>query len=165
MSGIVVGAVVAGAGAYMSYRSSKQAASAQQQSLEMQQQQAAVQQRMSNIQNARTRQQQAAAARVARASIISQGVAQGVTGSTGIAGAVAGVQQKEGFNISFMDNMANLNQQALIFGQKAADYSAQAQQYGAKSQLWGNVSSIGYSQFGGQQGFQSIGSGIKKIFD
>lgn len=135
MSGVAVAVTVVGTAA--SIYSSQQQASAQKKQIE-------AQRRMADIENARQRREAVRQARIARASVISQGEAQGVSGSTGIAGGVAGVQQQMGYNLSFLDQMQDANTQAAVFGQKAANYGAQAG-------LFGQIASTAYNDFGGKK--------------
>lgn len=135
MSGVAVAVTVVGTAA--SIYSSQQQASAQKKQIE-------AQRRMADIENARQRREAVRQARIARASVISQGEAQGVSGSTGIAGGVAGIQQQMGYNLSFLDQMQDANTQAAVFGQKAADYGAQAG-------LFGQIASTAYNDFGGKK--------------
>jgi len=135
MSGVAVAVTVIGTVA--SIYSSQQQASAQKKQIE-------AQRRMADIENARQRREAVRQARIARASVISQGEAQGVSGSTGIAGGVAGIQQQMGYNLSFLDQMQDANTQAAVFGQKAADYGAQAD-------LFGQIASTAYNDFGGKK--------------
>ena len=135
MSGVAVAVTVVGTAA--SIYSSQQQASAQKKQIE-------AQRRMADIENARQRREAVRQARIARASVISQGEAQGVSGSTGIAGGVAGVQQQMGYNLSFLDQMQDANTQAAVFGQKAADYGAQAK-------MFGQIASTAYNDFGGKK--------------
>jgi len=135
MSGVAVAVTVVGTAASI-YSSQKQA-SAQKKQIE-------AQRRMADIENARQRREAVRQARIARASVISQGEAQGVSSSTGIAGGVAGVQQQMGYNLSFLDQMQDANTQAAVFGQKAADYGAQAN-------MFGQIASTAYNDFGGKK--------------
>lgn len=135
MSGVAVAVAVVGTAA--SIYSSQQQASAQKKQIE-------AQRRMADIENARQRREAIRQARIARASVISQGEAQGVSGSTGIAGSVAGIQQQMGYNLSFLDQMQAANTQAAVFGQKAADYGAQAN-------MFGQIASTAYNDFGGKK--------------
>ena len=135
MSGVAAAVTVVGTAASI-YSSQKQA-SAQKKQIE-------AQRRMADIENARQRREAVRQARIARASVISQGEAQGVSGSTGIAGGVAGVQQQMGYNLSFLDQMQDANTQAAVFGQKAANYGAQAG-------LFGQIASTAYNDFGGKK--------------
>lgn len=128
MSGVMVAITVVGAAA--SIYSSQQAASASKK-------QAEAQRRMADIENAKQRREAVRQARISRGSIVSQGEAQGVSGSTGIAGGVAGVQQQLGYNLSFLDQMQTANTQASVFGQQAADW-------GAKAQMASQISSTAY---------------------
>lgn len=133
----IVAAVTAVAGTAASVLSSQQQASAQKKQIE-------AQRRMADIENARQRREAVRQARIARASVVAQGETQGVSGSTGVAGGVAGIQGQEAYNLSFLNQMQNLNQQAAVFSQQAADA-------GAMSQMFGQVASTAYKDFGGRE--------------
>lgn len=121
---ILVGAAVVGTAATAaSYNQQRKSAKAQSRAIKAQQKQA-------DIQNARERRSAVRNARVARASMESQAANSGIMGSSTLAGAQAGVQQQLGSNLSFLDQMVALSEEASVANQQAANYASKAQGWG-----------------------------------
>lgn len=121
---LITSAVIGTAALVGTYTSARKQAKAQAKSIRAQQRQA-------DIANARERRQQVRNARVARASVENQAALTGVSGSSGVAGAVANIGQQLGENISFLDQNAALSNEASIANQQAAGYASQVAGYQA----------------------------------
>lgn len=118
---ILVGAAVVGTAATAaSYNQQRKSAKAQSRAIKAQQRQA-------DIQNARERRNAVRNARVARASIESQAAMTGVGVSSTVAGSLSNVQQQMGSNVSFLDQMVALSEEASVANQQAANYASKAQ--------------------------------------
>lgn len=108
----VVTAVAAVGSAYMSYKQGK----AQEKAIRAQQRQA-------DLRNARERRQAIRQARVARASVESQAALTGLTGSSAARGSISNIQSRLGENLSFLDQMVALSNQASAANEEAARYA------------------------------------------
>ena len=130
----VVSAVAAVGSAYMTYRQGK----AQQKAIRAQQRQA-------DLANARERRNAVRNARIQRASIESQASLTGMTGSSAAAGSISNVQSRLGENLSFLDQMIGLSQQASRANEEAASWASRA----GITRAIGGVVSGGLMRFGG----------------
>lgn len=134
VTSIVLG-TLAVAGAAASYTQQRKAAKSQARAQRAQQRQA-------DIANARERRNAVRAARVARASVENQGAMTGIGVSSTVAASQASISQQLGENVSFLDRMQALSEEASVANQQAANYASRASGY---SQLGGMAQSmIGY---------------------
>lgn len=116
----VVGAVAAVGTAYMSYKQGK----AQEKAIRAQQRQA-------DLKNARERRASVRQARMARASVESQAALTGLGGSSAASGSIGSINSRMGENLSFMDQMLGLSQQASAANEEAARWARMAGVTGA----------------------------------
>lgn len=86
----------------------------------------AAEQRRADIANARQRRFAVRNARVARASIEAQAAGTGLVGSSSVAAAASNVTGRTNENISFLDQNAELSQQASAANMAAAKYTSRA---------------------------------------
>lgn len=113
---------------YESVQSSKEATAAQRKSIKIQQKQA-------DEQTYRERLARIREARIRRGQIEASAAATGAIESSGYAGAVSSVQSQLGANLSFLDKIQGLSQQASIFEMQAATAKGRSATYGAYAQL------------------------------
>jgi len=102
-------------------------------------------QRIRDLQTARERRAQIAEARKARANVVVGAERAGTTGTSSFATGTGSISSKAGSNISFLDNVQGLSQQASIFNISAADKRGSAAKAGAIS----GVASSLFKQAGG----------------
>jgi len=84
------------------------------------------QQRIQDIKAARERRRQVQQAQQAQAQIASNAQVGGTTKSSSVVGARDSVQSQLAGNLSFLDQVGDLNRQTSIFNQKAADFRSNA---------------------------------------
>lgn len=96
---------------------------------------AAADQRRADIANARERRFAVRNARVARASIEAQAAGTGLMGSSSASAALSNVTSRTNENLSFLDQNAELSQQASSANVAAAKYSSRAATAGAVAGL------------------------------
>lgn len=114
--------------AYKGVQASKEATAAQKQSIK-------IQQRQADEQTYRERLARIREARIRRGQVEASAAATGAIESSGYAGAVSSVQAQLGSNLSFLDRMQGLSQQASIFEMQSAEAKGKSYEWGAYSQL------------------------------
>lgn len=125
---MVVAAVVGAGAAVASYSQQRKAAKAQSRAY-------AAQQRQADLRNARERRNTVRNARVARAQVEAQGVASGMMGGSAEQSSLFNIQGQLGQNLSFLDQNAQLSQEANKANQAAADYASRAAGYADLSKM------------------------------
>lgn len=136
---ILIGAaVVAAAGTVYSAVQQKKGVAAQRKAM-------AAQQRAADIRNARERRFAVRNSRVARASIEAQAAGSGLMGSSTVAAAASNVTSRTNENISFLDQMTELGQQASAANRAAASYAGRA----ATGQAVSSLAMTAMSMYGG----------------
>jgi hypothetical protein len=143
MSAIVAALTVTAVAAVGGAISSRKAGKAQRESM-------AVQQRQADIQAARSRYAAVRQARIQRGAMQQQASTQGVGGSSGVLGGVAGLESSLASEVSTNYQIQGLSQQASAANQTAA--SAQS-----NAAIWGAVGGLSSSIFQGLGGFQKLG--------
>lgn len=163
----VAALAVAAGGAYMSYESAQQSASAQK-NMANQQKAAAEKQfneqkKLAELENVRSVRAQLRQQRAAQAAIINQGAGAGTIGSSGVAGGVSSVGAQTASNLGFMSDTAgirsNIGAAQLEYGNagyQGAISMADAGVYGA---IGGAMQSIGGTVFQGAGGFKTVFKG------
>ena len=122
---------------------SRKAGKAQRQSME-------IQQRQADIQAARSRYATVRQSRMTRGAMEQAAVSQGVSGSSGILGAAAGLQAATASELGTSLTLQGLSQQATAANQAAA--SAQS-----NAAIWGAVGGLSGSIFSDLGGFGTLG--------
>lgn len=138
-------AVVAAAGAVYSGMQQRKGVKEQRKAI-------AAQQRQADIKNARERRFAVRNARVARASIEAQGAGTGLVGSSSVSAAMSNVTSRTNENLSFLDQMTSLGQQASSANRAAASYAG-------RSAMGQTVSSLATSAIGLYGGATPQGTG------
>lgn len=109
-----------------------------------------IEQRRADIANARERRATVRAGRVARAQVEAQAATSGVGGSSTTAGAVSGIQQQLGSNLSFLDQNQQLSARSTAANLDAAKWMSKANTAGAVAEVAGGVFSrtggVGYKK-------------------
>ena len=146
MSGVITAAValtVTAVSAVGGALESRKAGKAQRASM-------AIQQRQADIQAARSRYAAVRQARIQRGAMQQQASTQGVGGSSGVLGGVAGLQSSLASEVSTNYQIQGLSQQASAANQRAA--SAQS-----NAAIWGAVGGLSSSIFQSVGGFDTLG--------
>ena len=118
-------------------------------------------QQIQDIKASRERRKQAQQARIARANIVSRGQAVGAGGSSGVTSGAGIIGSQAGSNVSFLNQVQDLSNQASIFSQRASNAQSAGNVFGAVGSIGGNV-------FQMEGGFKSLfadkplGSGLNK---
>jgi len=133
-------AVTAVAG-YKSYQAQKSAAKEQRKAQ-------AAEQRRADIQNARERRFAVRNARVQRAAIEAQAANTGLLGSSSASAAMSNVTSRTNENLSFLDQMQGLSQQASTANIAAAGYASKAGKWAAIGDFANTAAGIGMNYFG-----------------
>lgn len=132
---LVTSAVIVAGAAVASYSQQRKSAKAQARAN-------AAEQRRADIANARERRNAVRNARVQQASLANQAAITGTTGSSGVAGASANIQNQLADNLSFLDQNAALSAEASVANQQAADYASRASGYSAIGSAAGSAGSM-----------------------
>lgn len=151
MVAVALGALAV-AGAAASYSQQRKSAKAQARAQKAQQKQA-------DIANARERRTAVRNARVARASVENQGAMTGIGTSSTVAGSQASISQQLGENVSFLDQMAALSEEASVANQQAANYATRASGY---SQV-GNLAMNMMGHYGGDSRTGGRGASVGPV--
>lgn len=119
-----------------------------------------ISQKKTDIQNAKANRRRLAAARVARAQTVAQGVGAGIGGSSVIAGAAGAVVTQGAANVGFQNQLAGLDRARFSALDSAAGHTARAETFSA---IGGLGSQLGFGNIGeqftaAQADFSKIGS-------
>jgi len=138
-------AVIAAVGVGTSVQQQRQATKQQEKASKQQR-------RLEELQAARAKRKQVRQQRVLQAQLEQQAVATGTTGSSGVAGGIAGVQQQTASNIANIGVQQSFGRSISGRLQKAADFRSNA----ATAQAISSVATT----FAGPEGFEDLGSTI-----
>lgn len=141
----IVGLAVGAAGTVMSYKQQKKQAKFQKRAQ-------AAQRAQDNMRAARERREAIRNARIASAQITQNAANQNVAGSSAALGGIGSIESQLNQNLSFLDGMNRLADQASMNLGKAADAATSAG-------MWNSVAGLGMKVFSSAGSFSGGGSG------
>lgn len=146
VEGIIASAVIGAGSAAMQQRESKKAASAQR---EGQARVLAEERKRAEVENVRKLRQQVREQRIAQASLTSQAALTGGIGGSAVAGASASAASQAAGNVSFMQDISEINTNIGNIQMETAQRVGSAQARGATYGAIGNLSGTIFSDMGG----------------
>jgi hypothetical protein len=102
--------------------------------------------KMANLSAARERREQFRQARAQQGALLQTGAVSGTMGSSGLAGGMSSVSAQLGSNVSYLDSMSSMADQASIFNIEAARQGSIANQWGAVGQISGQLGGMALSR-------------------